>query len=217
MPRIKAGEVELNVIQRGQGTPLVLVHGYPLDHSMWQRQIDSLADRCRVIAPDLRGLGASDITPGTMTMEQMVGDLDALLDALPIHEPITFCGLWMGGYVASQFDLNHRSRLAKLILCDTKAVADSPEAAEGRRKTAERVLAEGAQVAADALIPKLFAPVTFQQQPNIVEATRQVILRTRPDGIAAALRGMAQRPDVTALLAQIDVPALLVCGQHDAI
>jgi pimeloyl-ACP methyl ester carboxylesterase len=123
----------------------------------------------------------------------------------------------MGGYVAWQFALRHRSRLARLILCDTKAMADTPEAAAGRLKTAERVMAEGAAVAADALIPKLFAPATFVQQPQLIEATRQVILRTKPEGIAAALRGMAQRPDITARLAEIDLPALAICGQHDGI
>lgn len=217
MSVVQAADIRLNVVERGQGAPLVLVHGYPLDHSMWQGQLDGLADVARVIAPDLRGFGASDVTTGTVTMQQLADDMAALLDSRKITEPIVLCGLSMGGYVAWQFALRHRSRLARLILCDTKAAGDTPEAAAGRLKTAERVLAEGAAVAADALIPKLFAPATFVQQPQIVEATRQVILRTKPHGIAAALRGMAERPDVTARLPQIDVPALVICGQHDGI
>jgi len=123
----------------------------------------------------------------------------------------------MGGYVAWQFALRHRARLAKLILCDTRAVADTPEAAAGRRKTAESVLAEGAKVVAEAMLPKLFAPATSHEQPQVVEATRQVILRTDPRGIAAALLGMAERPDVSSRLREIDVPALVLCGQHDGI
>src|SRR5262245_4597125 len=189
MSLIQAGNVRLSVVERGKGTPLVLVHGYPLDHSMWQHQINGLSDLCRVIAPDLRGFGASDVTPGTMTMEQLADDVAALLDTLKVIEPVVFCGLSMGGYAAWQFALRYRGRLAKLILCDTRAVADSAEAAAGRLKTAEKVLAEGAGVAADALIPKLFAPATYQQKTRIVEETRQVILRTKPEGIAAALRG----------------------------
>jgi pimeloyl-ACP methyl ester carboxylesterase len=217
MSLVQAGKIRLNVVERGRGTPLVLVHGYPLDHSMWHGQLDGLADICRIIAPDLRGFGASDVTPGTVTMGQMADDIAILLDALKISKPIVFCGLSMGGYVAWQFALKHRSRLAGLILCDTKAAADTPEAAAGRRKTAESVLAEGAAVAADALLPKLFAPATYQQQPQIVEATRRVILQTKPDGISAALGGMAERPDVTALLPKIDVAALVLCGHHDGI
>jgi len=217
MSLIQAGNVRLNVVERGRGTPLLLVHGYPLDHSMWQGQIDGLADSSRVIAPDLRGFGTSDVTAGTVTMEQMADDLAALLDALKIKVPIVFCGLSMGGYVAWQFALRHRARVAKLILCDTRAVADSSEAAAGRRKTAEKVLAEGTSIAAESLVPKLFAPATYQEQPQIVEATKQVILRKKPEGIAAALQGMAERPDVTAQLSKIDVPALLICGEHDGI
>lgn len=218
MPLITLGnDLRLNVVERGQGAPLMLVHGYPLDHSMWQGQLAALSAACRVIAPDLRGLGASDVAPGTATMEQLADDLAKLLDAMQINEPVFFCGLSMGGYVAWQFALRHRARLSKLILCDTRAIADSPEAAAGRRKTAEKVLAEGAAIAADAIVPKLFAPATYRQQPQIVEATRQVILRTKPEGIAAALRGMAERPDVTAKLPQLDVPALVLCGQHDGI
>jgi len=217
MPLIEVQNMRFNVIDRGLGLPLVLVHGYPLDHSVWQGQIEGLSDTCRVIVPDLRGFGSSSVTPGTTTMEQMADDVAGVLDALKINQPIVFGGLSMGGYVAWQFALRHRRRLAKLILCDTRAVADSPDAAAGRLKTAERVLAEGSSIAAEALLPKLFAPVTYNQQPQIVEATRQVILRTEPEGIAAALRGMAQRPDVTSRLPRIDVPALLICGQHDGI
>jgi len=217
VPKISVKGIELNVVERGAGVPLVLVHGFPLDHSMWQGQIDAIADVCRVIAPDLRGFGASTVTSGTVTMQQFADDVAGLLDALRISGPVVFCGLSMGGYVAWQFALRHRARLAKLILCDTRAVADTPEAAAGRRKTAESVLAEGAKVVAEAMLPKLFAPDTQQTQPQVVEATRQVILRTDPRGIAAALLGMAERPDVSSRLREIDVPALVLCGQHDGI
>jgi 3-oxoadipate enol-lactonase len=217
MSSIQVGEVQVNVVERGRGTPLVLVHGFPLDHSMWSGQLEGLSNSCRVLAPDLRGFGASEVTPGTATMEQMADDIAGLLDGLSIQEPIVFCGLSMGGYVAWQFALRHRQRLSKLILCDTRAVADSPDAAAGRHKTAEKVLAEGAVVVADAMLPKLFAPATFKEQPKIVESTRQVILRTKPAGIAAALRGMAERPDVSSRLKEIDVPGLVLCGHHDAI
>jgi pimeloyl-ACP methyl ester carboxylesterase len=150
-------------------------------------------------------------------MQQMADDLAGLLDALAVREPIVFCGLSMGGYVAWQFALRHRPRLSRLILCDTRAIADTPEAAAGRLKTAERVLTEGPGVVAEAMLPKLFAPDTAQNQPQVVEATRQVILQTKPAGIAAALHGLAQRPDVTEHLPRIDVPTLVICGEHDAI
>src|SRR5262245_49111398 len=108
MPLIRAGSIQLNVVERGKGQPFLLAHGYPLDHSMWQGQIDGLSDKFRVIAPDLRGFGSSDTTSGTVTMEQMADDLAVLLTALAVNEPIVFCGLSMGGYVGWQFALRHR-------------------------------------------------------------------------------------------------------------
>jgi pimeloyl-ACP methyl ester carboxylesterase len=208
---------QLHVVQTGQGTPLVLVHGFPLDHSMWQGQVDGLADRFHVIAPDLRGFGQSGVTAGLVTMQRLADDLAQLLDALQITEPVVFCGLSMGGYVGWQFALRHRPRLARLIQCDTRAIADSPEAAANRIALADRVQKEGTLFVAEAMMPKLFAPATNQANSPVVEATRQVMLRTSPQGIAAASRGMAQRPDVTALFPEFDLPALLICGQHDAI
>lgn len=217
MPMIRCGTIDTHFVERGSGHPLLLVHGYPLSHAMWQGQLAGLASRCQVIAPDLRGFGASTVTPGTVTMAQFADDLAALLDALAIRQRVTLCGLSMGGYVAWQFALRHANRLANLILCDTRAVADSKEAAEGRRKTAEQVLRDGSRIAAETLVPKLFGKATFQTQPAIVADTRSIILRTHPEGIAAALRGMADRPDVTGLLGNFRIPALVVCGKEDAI
>ena len=218
MQRIAIGGISLNVEQRGSGPPLLLVHGFPLDHSMWRHQLDAFGSQFRVIAPDLRGFGQSDATPpGTVTMAQLADDLAALLEALDITQPVTFCALSMGGYVAFQFVRRHAKRLAGLILCDTRAVADAPEAAQNRRALVQRVLAEGSAVAADAMLPKLFAPQTARQQPGIVDETRQVMLRTNPVGVAAALEAMAVRDDSTGLLPSIQVPTLLVCGEHDGI
>ena len=217
MARVNVHDGELNVVERGQGRPLVLVHGFPLDHSMWQGQLDGLAGQFRVIAPDLRGFGGSTVTPGLVTMQRMADDLAEMLAGLAIAEPVVFCGLSMGGYVAWQFALRHRERLAKLIVCDTKAAADAPEAAANRVALADRVQREGAGFVAEAMLPKLFAPASIEAKAPCVEATRQVILRTDPRGIAAASRGMGQRPDITGRLREIDVPTLVLCGQHDAI
>ncbi len=217
MPTARVHEIDLHYVERGRGLPLVLVHGFPLDHTMWQGQFDGLADRYRVIAPDLRGFGASGITAGLVTMPRMADDLAQMLDGLAIREPIALCGLSMGGYVAWQFALRYRERLAKLIVCDTKVVGDTPETAANRIGLADRVQKEGPAFVAETTLPKLFAPATIEAKAPCVEGTRQVILRTNPKGIAAASRGMAQRPDVTPWLARFDMPALVLCGQYDAI
>ncbi|HEX3655506.1 MAG TPA: alpha/beta fold hydrolase [Pirellulales bacterium] len=211
-----AGET-FNVEVRGSGRPLVLLHGFPLDHTMWEAQLEFFSTGWRVIAPDLRGFGSSVVTPGQVTMEQMADDCRGLLDALEIAGPVTLCGLSMGGYVAWQFARKYPDRLSRLVQCDTRAIADSPEAAANRQKLAEHVLSAGTEALAVAMLPKLFAPTTAQQRPEVVKAVRAMIAMAPPAGAAAAQSGMAVRPDVTAELAGIRVPTLLVVGAHDAI
>ncbi|MGE0609030.1 MAG: alpha/beta fold hydrolase [Pirellulales bacterium] len=222
MKTIRCGTIDLHTVDVGQGPPILLVHGFPLDHTMWRPQIDELSRDHRVIAPDLRGFGQSRLPDGpnadeAVTMEQFADDLALLLDGLGVTEPVTLCGLSMGGYIAFQFWRRHAKRLARLILCDTRAIADSPDAAQGRLATAKKVLAEGASVVAEAMLPKLLAASTAEKQPQIKTALRQTMLATPPAGIAAALRGMAVRPDVTSWLPSVQVPTLVLVGSDDAI
>lgn len=220
MPTISIGSASLHVLDQGRGQPLLLVHGFPLDHTMWREQVSELSKTFRVIAPDLRGFGRSSPVAGDdaiVTMAHFADDLAAILSEMSISEPVTLCGLSMGGYVAFQFAARHADKLGRLILCDTKAATDSKEAAENRRKLAAKVLSEGSQAAAEAMVSKLFSKRALESQASYVEETRQVILRTQPRTIAAALRGMAAREDFTAKLETIDVPALVLCGAEDVI
>lgn len=217
MSTVRCGDIELNVTDVGAGPPVLLVHGFPLDHTMWQGQIDALSRHYRVIAPDLRGFGRSGVTPGAVTMEQFADDLALLLDALGVTRPVALCGLSMGGYIAWQFQRKHSARLRQLVLCDTKAAADTPESARARGQTAAKVLAEGTGVLVDAMLPKLIGKATAERQPAVVAALRQSILAAPPEGVAAALRGMAVRPDVTSDLPGIRTPTLVIVGAEDAI
>ena len=122
----------------------------------------------------------------------------------------------MGGYIAWQFWRRYSPRLRSLVLCDTRAAADSPEAARGRLVTAEQALVDGLEPIVAAMLPKLLAPQTHARQPAVVEAVRAMI-RTPPEGIAASLRGMAARPDMTRYLGRIRLPVLAIVGEHDAI
>jgi 3-oxoadipate enol-lactonase len=209
--------IEMAAVDRGAGLPVLLVHGFPLDHTMWNAQIDALSEDYRVIAPDLRGFGRSGVTDGTVTMEQFADDLAALADALGVDGPLVFCGLSMGGYVAWRFWVKYSHRIRAMVLCDTRAVADAPEAAQARLETAEHVLREGPAPLAAAMIPKLVPESSRRKDPAMVESLERVILATDPRGIAAASRGMARRPDSTALLGQINCPALVLAGQLDRI
>jgi pimeloyl-ACP methyl ester carboxylesterase len=215
---ISIGGCHLQVAEQGSGSPLLLVHGFPLDHSMWSGQLEGLSNAVRVIAPDLRGFGRSggEGEP-VVRMEQFADDLARLLDGLKIQQRVVFCGLSMGGYIGFQFWARHRERLSGLILCDTRSAADTPEGVRGRLRTAEQVLAEGTRGLAEEMLGKLFAPTTVAQQPELLEATRNVMQQASPSAVAAALRGMAERPDFTPLLSQIDVPTFVICGESDAI
>lgn len=217
MKKIKTNDIELAVVDQGKGVPLVLVHGFPLDHSMWQGQIEGLRGGCRVIAPDLRGFGRSGVTDGTVTMAQMADDLAAMLDVMEVSDPVVFCGLSMGGYVAWEFFQRYRARLRGLVLCDTRAICDTPEAAEGRRETAAKVVAEGPAALSQGMMPKLFAQGNLAEKAPLIEQTRRVMLNTSPQGIAAAARGMAERIDAGDLLPKIDCPTMVIVGEEDAI
>jgi pimeloyl-ACP methyl ester carboxylesterase len=214
---LAVGETRLQVVDQGTGRPLLLVHGFPLDHTMWRGQIDELSRDYRVLAPDLRGFGRSDVSCGIVTMERFADDLAALLDVLHVDEPVIFCGLSMGGYIAWQFWRRHGRRLAQLILCDTRAAADTPEAVQARQDLAQRVLAEGTEPLVAAMISRLFAQGTRERQPALIDSTTAVIRATAPAGAAAALLGMAQRVDATAWLPQLQLPTLVVCGEEDVI
>lgn len=215
--RIDFSGDSLSVADVGQGPPILFVHGFPLDHTMWRQQLAELSRDHRCIAPDLRGFGQSSVTTGKVTMEQFADDLAALLDALGVTEPVVLCGLSMGGYIAWEFVRRHAARLRALILCDTRAVPDSPEAAANRLKLAEDVERLGPELVANAMLPRLLAPNTTAHRPEWVHELRQVMLGTNPQGIAAASRGMAERGDARPLLPTIDCPTLVIVGEHDVI
>jgi pimeloyl-ACP methyl ester carboxylesterase len=217
MKTLRVHDVDMAVVEEGSGLPLLLVHGFPLDHSMWKYQIDAFSQHCRVIAPDLRGFGQTPVGNRPSTMEQMADDLSGLLDALGIDEQILFCGLSMGGYVGWQYARKYESRLKALVACDTREIADSAEQAASRRELAARVLREGPAPVAESMIPKLFSSDTQSRRPDLVQATRDVIMSNSPEGIAAALRGLAERPDMTEFTAGLELSALVIVGEHDAI
>jgi 3-oxoadipate enol-lactonase len=214
--------VRLACEDAGSGPPIVLIHGFPLDHTMWDAQIKELQSRFRVIAPDLRGFGQSQIEPADVDsgvgMDHHATDVLAILDALGVTESVVLVGFSMGGYVAFQIALEHPARVRGLVLCDTRAVGDTEDAAAGRLKMANAVLdADSAEPALNAMLPKLLAPETHEQRPEIVAAVKEIILRQSPGGIAAAQRGMARREDVRDELKKILGPVLGIVGMADVI
>ncbi|HZG51947.1 MAG TPA: alpha/beta fold hydrolase [Pyrinomonadaceae bacterium] len=208
--------IELGYEVTGAGSPVVLLHGFPFNRTLWREQADALGERYRIITVDLRGHGETNATRDPATMEEMAGDVAALLDELGIARA-TLGGLSMGGYVALAFARLFPERVRALLLADTRPQADTPEARLTREATALRALDEGMHTVAAAMLPKLFAPSTHAEHPEIVERVREMILNTDPQGAASALRGMAVRRDQTEFLRAISCPTLIIVGSLDQI
>lgn len=197
----------------GEGDPLLFIHGYPLAGQLWDEAVGELRADHRCIVPDLRGHGASEATE-RVTIADYADDLIGILDEIGEGGPVTLIGLSMGGYVAFDFVRRYGERVAALALVDTRAAADSADAAAGRRETAERVLREGSGFVAAEMATKLFASGA---DAPLREEWRQIMAATPPLGVAAALHAIAERPDSYPVLEALKVPVLIVVGAEDSI
>lgn len=210
-------DFSLSYIDSCDQLTLLLIHGYPLNSAMWEPQVEDLASSVRVIAPDLRGHGRSDVTPPPYTISMLAEDCADLLDYLGIERPVIVGGLSMGGYVALEFYRRYPERVAGLILASTRAKPDSPEAQAGRDQAIVKAQREGVEAVANALLPKLFAPENYAEDQELVEFVQEIMAETSLDGMIGALHAMRDRPDSTPTLAEIDVPTLIIHGAEDQI
>lgn len=207
---------KLAYTDEGQGTPIVFVHGFPLNRSTWDPQIAALGARYRVIVPDLRGFGDSPHTPGSNGLSLYAMDLAALLDHLNIGQ-VVLAGHSMGGYIALAFARQSIGRLIGLALISTRPGADTPEAANGRRALAERVKKEGVQAVAETMAPKMISAHSQAQYPALVEQVKAIMSSASVDGVVEALTAMANRDDSTMLLPTLKLPTLVLTGESDTL
>lgn len=199
--------------------PLVLLHAFPLDARMWNAVRDPLASHLRVITPDQRGLGRSPLpeTGREPSLEDAARDVLALLDKLGL-ERVVLGGCSMGGYLAMAVLRLAPERVGGLVLIDTKAAPDTPEAAQGRLDVAERVTSEGVTGwLAEATLPNLLSGTTRAERPDVVETVREIIDSQPPAGVSWTALALRTRPDSLDLLRGCDVPALVVVGEEDPI
>ena len=216
MTSIRINDIDLAYTDAGAGPPVVLIHGYPFNRSLWTEQVEALRSTHRVVAPDLRGFGESDSSEGPTRMTRFAGDVAALMDALEIEQAV-IAGLSMGGYVALAFARMIPARVKALVLADTRAQADTEEAKQTRFHQAEKAVAAGMAGIADAMLPKLLTPETVSKRPELVKRIRDMMLTAKPEGAAMALLGMAEREDQTEFISSILVPTLILVGREDAI
>lgn len=206
----------LSYSEAGQGTPLILLHAFPLSRAMWKREVEAFTPSTRVITPDLPGFGGSPrLSPPSI--QGMAKSVAELLDQLNIKEPAIIAGLSMGGYVALEFIRQFPQRVKALGLFSTRAAADSPEQAAGRMKLVDRLRAEGIDVLMTASLPKLVGRTTASSRPEVMKDVEQLIRAASPDGVIDALRAMAERRGSTLLLPSIRCPVLILAGEEDAL
>ena len=215
MKYVKVNDIQLAYFEIGKGLPLVFVHGFPLNHRMWEPQFTDLQDVGHLIAPDLPGHGESGSRSGVYFMDQVADDVNALVDALEISVPLVLCGLSLGGYMLGQYFTKYGLRLAGLIFTATRASGDSPEAKLNRDRLVGIAESGGVNALVDAVLPKFMAPQTYQTHPELVKQVRDIMQAASLHGAIGDLLGMKARPDTFDLIANIRIPTLVIHGTQD--
>lgn len=215
--QIQVNNFSMAYSDQGSGTPVVLLHGYPLNRHIFDPQLEALSQQARVLTPDLRGHGDSQAVADPYSMDLLAQDVAALLDQLQITEPVILGGLSMGGYITFAFYRLFPERVKGLILTATRAAADTPTAREARQQAAQNARRQGVAAIAEAMLPKLLAPSSREQRPELVNAVRDIMLSTSLEGVLGDLAVMAARPNSTSTLPTIQVPTLVVHGAQDSL
>ncbi len=216
--KIKVNNISVSYNDEGpeESPTIIFIHGFPLNKSMWDNQIEALKDNCRVIAYDIRGHGNSDVGTSDFSIGLFVNDLLSFMDALNIEKTI-ICGLSMGGYIALNAIENHSTRFTALILSDTNCTADSPEAIEKRMNAIKSIQENGVEKFANDLIINLFADESFKRNLKEIQTVREMIVKTSTLSLHNSLHAMADRKETCEKLSEIKVPVLIIVGKEDKI
>lgn len=207
----------LRVRIAGGGTPILLLHGYPLDSRMWIPLIERIQDRFLCIAPDLRGFGESAEERFGFELADLASDAHALVQRIAAETAPIVCGLSMGGYVAMRYMAMFGDQVERVVLTNTRGNADDAEAQKIRRETASKALREGTEPTVAPMLQKLLSSRSFATRPDLVESIRGMMFSTRPSTVAWALMAMANRPDSMEELSRWPCPVLCIAGQEDPI
>jgi len=212
---IDANGIKVCYDDLGSGmNPIIFIHGFPFDKSMWQPQMDFFKKTHRVIAYDIRGFGKSTAGNDIKSMSLFATDLIKFMDALEISSAI-ICGLSMGGYILLNAENRYRSRFKALVFADTQCIADSPELKEKRNATITQIIAGRTNEFADGFVKNIFCKETIETKPDLVEEIKNTVLKTPPDTLTGGLKALAQRWDMCNSLEEIHAPTLILCGRKD--
>lgn len=208
MKKVNVNGVQMAYTREGTGKPLVLVHGYPLDHTIWNEVIPLLDSDFDIITPDLRGFGQSDVVESQYKISDMATDIAGLLDQLGV-EKTAVAGHSMGGYISLAFARAYQERVTGLGLIASQALADTPERKQGRYEAADEIIKSGVEPVAEAFSPKL--------TPNqrVQTFVKKLITEQQPAGLAGALKAMAERDDSSSVLSSLTFSVAIVHGNLD--
>jgi 3-oxoadipate enol-lactonase len=216
MPTLRSSDAQLFYEVAGSGPDVVLLHPFPLNHHFWNGVLDQLITRYRVILPDLRAHGDSELGDGPATMGKLTDDLAKLCREEQIAKA-SFVGVSIGGYALFEFWRRYREHVAALVLSNTRAAAETPESRATRLGSADKVLREGTAGFIEDMLPRLMSPATISNRPDIVDAARRMMQKMSAQDVAEVQRGMADRPDSVGTLKTINVPTLVITGSDDSV
>lgn len=207
----------ISITAAGSGPTLILLHGFPLDHQLWQDQLTVLSENYQVLAPDFRGFGKSSLSEHPYKLSDLADDVEAVRQHLAPNQPVVLCGLSMGGYVAFEYWRRHAEQLRGLILANTKPESDTDEARSGRLAMAQQAIEGGGWSAVQGMLPKLLAPDHLRDQNQGYQRVLRMMHDCRGESVAAAQQAMAERREFVPALPGIRVPTLVITGAHDVI
>lgn len=195
---------------------IIFLHGFPYDHTMWKTQIDELSENYFCVTYDIRGLGDSPVGDGQYTMESFVDDLEIIIDQLKLVKPV-LCGLSMGGYISFRALERMEEKFSAVILCDTRSESDNNEGKLKRAAAIKRINADGLAPFAKDFITNCFGESYKQNHSD--EFGKRITKSSTfdPIGVKGSLLAMLGRNDTTEYLSKIKIPALVICGEFDAL
>jgi pimeloyl-ACP methyl ester carboxylesterase len=212
--RLRSDDAEIVYRVMGNGPSVVLLHPFPANHEFWLPVAEELSSRYRLILPDLRGHGESEVGDGPATMARHAADLVRIMDDAQVGR-VPLIGVSIGGYILFELWRRHRERIAALGLCNTKAPADNAEGRAGRLQAANDVLDRGTEPFLQSMVSRVLAKTTQETRPDLVQGALRMMRQMSPEDIAQVQRGMAERPDSIETLKTINVPTLIVTGDED--
>jgi len=215
MERIVSEGAEICFDVAGSGAPVVLLHPFPVHHEFWSPLAQQLSNRYRLIMPDLRGHGDSGLGDGPATMQKHAADVARVMTAAGVDRP-SLIGGSIGGCVRFELWRRFRERVSALVLCNTKAGADTQQARAARLQSADDVLKTGTELFFEGMLQKVLAETTRKSRPDLVDGALRMMRKMSPEDVAGVQRGMAERPDSIPTAQTINIPTLLITGDEDS-